>query len=341
LAFVDSLEQQAALTAKQEFDLATLLNSKGLYPDAVARLRRAAEMNPANWVNRYNLADALLEAGQNQEAVSLLESLAAELPRNGTVLSLLGSAYQNAGQPERALEQYRQAVAADPGNHDYYLDYARMLADLNRYDESEQFIESSLREFGDDYALTIRLGALQMMQGKLEEARQTFRKAVDANPEMALGHVALAQTYLRERRDADAAKELAETRSKLPPDANVEHYYGLALVRLERYEEALAPLHEAIRLNPGDPETYFMLGKADAALNRTAAARADFEQTIRLDPRNAGAHYQLSRIYAQLGDEAKAKEMAERTRQLIQSQREEGLKAQRARLGELEPVKQP
>jgi len=84
-----------------------------------------------------------------------------------------------------------------------------------------------------------------------------------------------------------------------------------------------------------------MLGKADAALNRTAAARADFEHAIRLDPRNTGAHYQLSRIYAQLGDDVKAKEMAERTRQLIQSQREEGLKAQRARLGELEPVKQP
>ena len=158
LAFVDSIEKQAALTAAQEFDLATLLNSKGLYPQTVARLRRVAEMNPTNWVNRYNLADALLEAGQSQEAVSLLESLAAEQPRNGAVLSLLGSAYQNAGQPELALDSYRQAVAADPGNHDYYLDYARMLADLNRYDESEQFIESSLRQFGNDYALTIRLG---------------------------------------------------------------------------------------------------------------------------------------------------------------------------------------
>jgi len=220
LAFVDTLEKQSALTAAQEFELAALLNAKGLYPQTVTRLRRIADMNPANWVNRYNLADAMLEAGQNEEAVSLLESLAAEKAANATVLSLLGSAYQNAGKPERALDSYRLAVAADPGNHDYYLDYARMLADLNRYDESEQFIESSLRQFGDDYALTIRLGALQMMQGKLAEARLTFRKAIDANPGMALGHVALAQTYLRERRDGDAAKELAETRAKFPPDAS-------------------------------------------------------------------------------------------------------------------------
>jgi tetratricopeptide (TPR) repeat protein len=341
LAFVDALEKQAALTAAQEFDLATLLNANGLYPQTVARLRRVAEMNPAGWANRYNLADALLEAGQTAEAISLLESVSAERPQDARVLSLLGSAYEYAGKPDRALDYYRKAVTADPGNHDYYLDYARMLADLNRYDESERFIESSLRQFADDYALTIRLGALQMMQGKLDEARQTFRKAIEANPDMALGHVALAQTYLRERHDEDAARELAATRAKLPPDANVEHYYGLALVRLERYREAIAPLEEAARLNASDPETYYMLGKAEAALDRTERARADFERAIQLDPRNVGAHYQLSRIYAQLGDTAKAREMAERTKQLIQLQRDEGLKAQRARLGTLEPITAP
>jgi tetratricopeptide (TPR) repeat protein len=339
LSFVDALEKHAALTVEQEFNLAVLLNSKHLYPQTVARLRRVAEMDPAGWANRYNLADALLEAGQTSEAISLLESLSANRPQNAPVLSLLGLAYETAGKPDQALESYRKAVAAEPGNHDYYLDYARMLADLNRYDESEQFIESSLLQFGNDYALRIRLGALQMLQGKLEEARQTFRKAIDANPAVALGHVALAQTYLREHHDEDAARELAGTRAKLAPDANVEHYYGLALVRLQRYQEAIAPLQQAVRLNPDDAETFYLLGKAEIALDRTQAARADFEQVIHLDPQHVGAHYQLSRIYARMGDAAKAREMVQRTSQLIQTQRTEALKAQRLRLGALREMK--
>lgn len=339
LAFVNNLEKQAALTAAQEFDLAILLNAKRLYPETVARLRRVVEMDPAGWTNQYNLADALLEAGQTNEAISLLESLSVKTPQNAPVLSLLGLAYESAGKPDKALEYYRAAVAAEPANHDYYLDYARMLADLNRYDESEQFIESSLRQFGDDYALTIRLGALQMLQGKLAEARQTFQKAIDATPSLALGHVALAQTYLREHHDEEASRELAATRAKLAPDANVEHYYGLALVRLQHYQEAIAPLQQAIHLNPDDAETYYLLGKAEAALNKTEAARADFERAIQLDPRNVSAHYQLSHIYAQLGDSAKARDIAQRTRHLVQSQREEALKAQRVRLGALEPIK--
>ncbi len=304
----------------------------------MARLRRIAEANPAGWENRYYLADALLEAGRAGEAVSLLESLSAEKPQNASVLSLLGMAYESAGKPDRSLECYRKAVTADPGNHDYYLDYARLLADLNRYDESEQFIETSLRHFGDDYALMIRLGALQMIQGKMEEARHTFQKAIEAHPDIALGHVALVQTYLREHRDEEAARELSSAREKLAPDAMVEHYYGLALERLQRFQEAIAPLKNAVRLNPNAAETHYLLGKAYAALDRAEAARAEYEQVILLDPGHTSAHYQLSR---QLGDAAKARQMAEQTRQLIQRQREEGLKAQRARLGKLELLEQP
>ena len=338
MAFVEALEKKAALSVAQEFDLATLLNSKRLYPETVARLRRIAEANPGGWENRYNLADALLEAGQAAEAIALLETLSAERPKDATVLSLLGMAYESAAKPDRALESYRNAVAADPGNHDYYLDYARLLADLDRYDESEQFIENSLRQFGDDYALTIRLGALQMMQGKLEDARHTFRKAIEAHPDIALGHVALVQTYLREHRDEEAARVLSSAREKLAPDAMLEHYYGLSLERLQRFQDAIAPLRNAVRLNSNNAETHYLLGKAYVALDRTEAARTEYERVIQLDPGHASAHYQLSRIYGQLGDTAKARQLAGQTRQLIQTQREEGLKAQRARLGKLEPL---
>lgn len=335
LALVNSLEKQAPLPIAREFELATLLNAKGLYPQTVDRLRRVVEADP-RWENRYNLADALLEAGKGNEAVAVVAPLATERPHDAVILSLLGMAYESAGQTERALDSYRKAVAADPANRDYYLDYARMLADLNRYDESEQFIAQSLRQFGDDYALTIRLGAIEMMLGKIDDARQTFQKAIQEHPEIALGHVALVQTYLRDHRDEDAVRELADTRAKIPLDAMVEHYYGLALERLQRFEEAIVPLQNAARLNPMAAESYYLLGKAYFSLNRIPEARTEFEKAIAVDPGHVSAHYQLSRIYGQLGETAKASQMAAQTRSLIQKQREDGLKAQRARLGKLE-----
>ena len=89
------------------------------------------------------------------------------------------------------------------------------------------------------------------------------------------------------------------------------------------------------------PSRIICWGKAYAALDRTGDACTKYEQTIRLDPGHTSAHYQLSRIYPQSGETDKARQMADQTRQLIQKQREDGLRAQRARLEKLEQPKQP
>ncbi len=341
IRLIETLEKQPGLSVAQEFELAELLNSKQLYPQVVARLRRIVQAEPERWANKYNLGVALLEAKQPVEAIRTLEEVSKQYPQNAAVLDLLGMAYESGEQPERALASYRKAVAVEPANHDYYLDYTRLLIELDRYSESERFLESGLQRLNGDYALTMRLGSLQMMQGKLEDARQTFQKAIHAQPSIALGYVALAQTYLRERRDPEALNLLAAARAKVTPDPMLDHYYGLTLVRLERYREAIAPLENAARMNPDEAETHYLLGKSYAALGHLEAARGEFEQTIRLNPQHAGAYYQLSRIYGRLGDAAKARTMAERVRELDQARRDDDAKAQRARLAKLEGREQP
>lgn len=310
----------------------------GRTEQAIAKFRQLATIDQEHWANQYNLALALLATKQPTEAIRTLETLATKQPNNASVLDLLGMAYQAGSLPERALASYRDAVNADPANHDYYLDYTRLLIDLNRYDESERFIEDGLQRLSGDYALTMRLGSLQMMQGKFEQARGTFQRAIANNPEIALGYVALAQTYLRERRDADALSQLEAARAKLPEDAMIQHYYGLALVRLGKYTEAVTPLEHAARMNPDESETHYLLGKSYEALGRVDTARSEYEQAIRVDSSNAGAYYQLSRIYARTGDSTKAREMAERTRQINEARRQDGIKAEQERFRKLEPV---
>lgn len=332
LESVDLHDDDSQLSIAQEFDRAVQFNSRGLYSEAVASLRRIVALDPTHWSNRYNLAIALLEARQNDEAAQLLQSLSAEVPNNGAVLDLLGIAYESLKQPDNALNAYRKAVAADPASRDYYLDYTRLLIDLDRYDESEQFLETGLSRLSGDYALTVRLGSLQMLEGKFDLARQTFQKAIEENPGIALAYVALGQTYLHEHREDDALKVLNDAAAKLPPDAMLEHYRGLALVRLSRYQDALEPLETAIRIDPNSAETHYLLGKADLALNRDPAARSEFETAIRLDSSNAGAYYQLSRIYEKSGDSVKAREMAEKTTRLNRERRETELKQRLAAL---------
>lgn len=333
LRLIHALEQR--LSVSQEYQLAVALFAKQDYAPAVDLLRRAVVADPQSWTNKYNLAVGLLKIKQTAEATSLLGSLAAERPQDSSILSLLGMAYEAGGNPAKALEAYQNAVRADPKNPDAYLNYTRLLMQLGRYDESQQVVQKGLKAVPDAYALEMRLGSVEMMTGKYAEARASFQKGIAGHPEIPLGYVALAETYLHEQQNEQAAKVLANARKKLPHQFMLEYFYGQALMRSGRKDEAMGILKEAVALNPSVPEGHYELGKVYFESNHLDVARKEFERTIQLSPRFASAYYQLARIYKQQGETGKARQMAERTSELRQAQYAAAQKAQSLLLNRL------
>lgn len=336
LAIVETLAARSELSVSQNYELATLLTRKQMYAEAVRRFQDAVEMQPASWECKYNLAIAWLDAGNADKAISVLEPLAIEQPENATVLSLLGSAYESLEQLPQALDAYQKAVRADPQNPDRYLDYTRLLMDLDRTDEATKVVEEGIEGTQDAYALDIRLGVLQVKRGKYDDAREAFNLAVALHPDIVMGYVALAQTYMQQGRDQDALGPLNRARKKLPQDATLEYYVGLVSLRLGMNDEALTALKNAERLRPDVVEPHYQLGRLYFQKNQLKEAEAEFERVVVLAPDHSNAHYQLSQIYSRLGETEKAKQMAAETKRLIQAQRENTIRLQRTRLGEFQ-----
>lgn len=332
---------EAKLTEKQVYDLAVQLAFQHEYPAAIERFRRLSTSDPRSWTARFNLAVALIQAQHPGDAIPLLEQVAAERPTDASVLSLLGSAREAAGDTARALDAYQRALAADPESSDRYLDYTRLLMELDRYDESSQLLLDGLKFVKDSYALQMRLGSVRMTTGDYERARAAFAAALQEHPEIPLAYVAMARSYFKQGRDAEAVKVLAEAHEKLPPDFLLEYYLGLELSRVDRNAEAATAFERSIGLNANVAEPHYELGRLYLRLDRLKEASAQLLRVIELAPGHANAYYQLSRIYGKLGATEKAHAMAERTRQLKQQQREDGLSAQRKRLEAFQPVAQP
>lgn len=337
LKLIRSLEDRSALSISQEYELALILNEKQQYGECVKRFQYIAKMQPS-WVSRYNLAIALFDNNQPDEAMPLLEALSRERPEDANVLSLLGAAYELDNKLPQALDAYEKAVRTDPKNSDHYLDYTRLLMNLDRYDEAAQLIQQRIKQNDNDYALNLRLGAIQTMQGAYAKARESFRRGIVEQPEVAVGYVGLAQTYIKEGNDQEAAKVLADARAKLPKDFALEYVYGLVVWRLGKDEIAIESLENAAKLAPNMIEPHYELGKIYMQKGNLADARAEFERVLQLDPEHANTHYQLSRIYEQLGDSAKSREMAQQTEQLMLKQREQVLTAQRSRISAFKSV---
>src|SRR6202140_4146322 len=101
---------------------------------------------------------------------------------------------------------------------------------------------------------------------------------------------------LRENRMEDALAELTEAQREHPEDARIRNFLGIVLVRLEKNEEAAAHNREAIRLNPQMEDGYRNLGFLKWNEHEPGPAREALDRAVQLSPDDSFAHYYLGRV---------------------------------------------
>ncbi|MGA8780697.1 MAG: tetratricopeptide repeat protein, partial [Terracidiphilus sp.] len=331
-ARIARLENGGQLPADRAYQFAVLFANRGAWPQAIDCFRGIAAAHPA-WQNRYNLALALLYGNKPEEASTVLSALHSEQPGNADILMFLGSAFEAQQKMPEALDAYRAAAAADPTDPDHALDYTRLLMDNDRYDEAVQVIENGLGKTAETAPLELRLGAIEMMKGNYDAARDAFHSVIANHPELDVAYVGLAQTYARQSNDVEAIKILESARQANPGKYLLEYYFGMLANRLGRYDDARAALENAARLDPRSPDPQFQLGELYESQQDYQKAQQAFERVVALRPEFAPAHYQLSRIDARLGLRAEAAKESELTSALVNSQRDQAFRDQRARDG--------
>ncbi len=286
LNLLHSLERESLLSFAQEYEVANLLTQRGLYVDAVPFFKKLVERQPGAWENKYNLAIAYLKAKQPENAGYCLYRFlrnTREMPISWgcsdprTTLKV---------SPPWPLEPYRDAIEADPNNPDRYLDCTRVMVDLNQYEEASALLKKGIAASRDPYVLTIRIGAIEMMQGHFEKARDSFKEAVEEHPDVPLGYVALAQTYMKEGNNERAIHVLIDGRSKVAKDFALEYVLGLISFEAGQKEQALEALKNAEELGPGVVEPHYQLGMLYMQQHQWPEAQGEFESVLQINPRS-------------------------------------------------------
>jgi superkiller protein 3 len=336
LPLIATGEQQSLFSVEQEYQLALLLTARKNYAEATKRFRQIALMAPDSWSAKEDLAISMLNENRQQQAIPLLEELTRKRSSDAGAWALLGSAYELSGDKQQSLDAYRSAIAADPENPDRYLDLARLLMDLDRYGEATQIVQAGIAHTSDPYALDIRKGSIQMLQGSYAEAGTTFQNAIAQHPEISLGYYALAQCDLKAGRAQAAEVILNDAAAKAPADAKIDFLDGIVLSQLGKRDQAIAAMQRSIGLDSQVAESHYELGRMLADAGQLQQAKSEFERAVALAPTRANAFYQLSRIDARLGDKPAADEMALHTQTLLAQQRTRALEQQRAMSSGLE-----
>jgi len=157
--------------------------------------------------------------------------------------------------PEPELDAFLDRVAPGKGGSalDEILERARGLADAGNADEGIAQLRNHLREKPDQAPARLLLAELLFEAERLPEAEKVFAKLSDEARSSAAGRA--LRTRLDFADDAGNLEELAAAVAAAPDDILARIALGKAHVAAQEYEQGLAELLEAVRLDPGVQNT--------------------------------------------------------------------------------------
>jgi len=132
-------------------NLGLVLELEGNYQGAAELYRKSADLNPADYLVRANLASVYERLGDASkaraaylEAISLAEKLREKSPNDATLLSHLGSYYATVQMPEKSEPLLRQAAALAPEDPQVLYRVAEGYELMHRRDEALRWIARAL-----------------------------------------------------------------------------------------------------------------------------------------------------------------------------------------------------
>ncbi len=124
-------------------------------------------------------------------------------------------------------------------------------------------------------------------QGKTAEAREAQARALQENLGFAPAHAELGRLARLRNDDRTAADEYGLAVELAPADGAMRYWYGKALLRAKRTDEAAEQLRTAVRLEPYFADPYLTLGAAYEAKSDSVKAIASYQEFVKRAPRRA------------------------------------------------------
>jgi len=235
----------------------------------------------------------ILDVRQNRTAAARTRlDAAVKANSNNSTLQLMASQLYSVvfKDPAAAEHTARQAVAADPNNLDAFGSLARLHAEANNLPaataEFEKLAERQPRSVGNQTTV----GLLLHLQGKTDEAKARYEKALALDPRAAVAANNLAQLYVDRNENLDVALNLAQiAKAGLPTAHQVDDTLGWIYYRKGVGLLAVTWLKQAVAAQPDNAEYNYHLGAAYALNKEPANARQSLTKALKLRPNFQGA----------------------------------------------------
>ncbi|MBZ5700981.1 MAG: tetratricopeptide repeat protein [Acidobacteriia bacterium] len=277
------------------FQLAYVFTALQRWDDARAAYQRALALDPKLAEAHLNLGLLLLDRDP-AAAVAPLRKAVELLPAQSRPRFLLGLALERTGDLPAAVEALQGAAKLDPRDFETHLALASVLLRADQFAPAEANFREALALQPD--SAPARLGLAHALDAQRKpEAVEAYRSYLQLQP---ADREARAQVlrFLFEQKEYDAAlAELDRMDAAQPPDVLLLRLRADIRIAQSRWDEAVATLQRAIALAPEQRDLRAGLGRVYLQKRDFPAAERELLAVLRADPGDSAAWKDLSSAY--------------------------------------------
>jgi tetratricopeptide (TPR) repeat protein len=258
----------------------------GNYPGAVKAYERGLAVEPENPELLNSLGFSLFQQGMNEEAIAAFEKALAADPKHAKAHNNLALASIDLGEFELAEAHYRESLAIEP-QPAIYSDLGFVLERMGMIEEASEMYRKALELDPESASAHYNLAGSLARRGEFTDAERHFRTALAERPNAAT-YVGLSLVLEKQGRTDEAMASLRRAIEAEPKVAISYERLGTILLEQGRLGEAEATYRQLIRVRP-TPAAHQKLAQVLTGLGRNDEARKEIEIAQALQRSPGGA----------------------------------------------------
>lgn len=252
-----SLERkfQAALEAdgnlaEADYNLGVLAERQGKLTEARAHYKTALAKKPSLRQASENLAVMEQNAGNVAGAVALYQEVLQRYPDDAQSRARLAEIYRQQGDHTKAMDLSRAALMRDPQSTTALKVMIRSYLDRKQLAMAKLVALRGVKLDATDPELHHAVGLILLKEGDVDEARLSFKKALEVREDYVPSHVELAQLALNAENFPAAEQHLRRILQADGKNAAAHLGLGVAYKGMGQYDKAMQEYDEAEKLDP-------------------------------------------------------------------------------------------
>lgn len=287
------------------------------YKKALENFEKALKIEPENIDVLNNMAYCQWLLKKFSEAERFSRKALQLDHQNSIALNGLAMSLARQYRFEEAVDTWELAIKYDSGNALLWSNLCNGLRDMGRLLKAREKGEKAIELDGKNPNAMNNLANVLRDLGILDKAIELYNSTTDEMPSYAEAHYNKAVAY-QDNNQFDLACIAANYAIALKPDfADAYSVLAGALSSNGEYEKAHTAAQRAVHFSTTDQaEPYIALSNALARLDRHDESLAALTEALKREPDSARAYLKLSEVYESLNDPAEAHNVIDRALQL-------------------------